>query len=71
MSGQETPMDQRVFGPYYSTPPEDRDDTNRTEQRFTQPVQTDQDDQTVRTTRTSLRQRLLAGRRRKTRTIRP
>lgn len=68
MNGQENPMDQRVFGPYYSTPPEDRGETSRTEQRFTQPVQALPPEQPARATRTSLRHRLLTGRRRKPRT---
>jgi hypothetical protein len=51
-------MDQRVFGSYYGTPPEQQTAETRTVQLFQQPL---------RPRRTSLRDRLLAGRRRRTR----
>jgi hypothetical protein len=51
-------MDQRVFGPYYGTPPETNPDPTRTQTVFQQPI---------RPARTRLRLRLLTGRRRRTR----
>lgn len=57
-------MDERVFGPYHGTPPENRTDQTRTETVFHQPLTPD------RPTRSSLRRLLLNGRRRR-RTNRP
>jgi hypothetical protein len=64
MNVQEPPMDQRVFGPYYSTPPENRDQPTHTDQTLTP-------DQLARATRTARRYRLLTGRLRKPPTTRP
>ncbi|MFB7738324.1 hypothetical protein ACFC08_28830 [Streptomyces sp. NPDC056112] len=47
-------MDERVFGPYYGMPPEQRTEPTRTEQVFHQPVTSP---------RRTLRQRILTGRR--------
>jgi hypothetical protein len=49
-------MDERVFGPYYGMPPEQRTGTSRTEQVFQQPPVP---------VRRTLRQRLIEGRRRR------
>jgi hypothetical protein len=54
-------MDQRVFGPYFGTPPEQQTEDSFYVRMYQQPVQTE---------RLTLRQRL-AGRRRKPRTTRP
>jgi hypothetical protein len=54
-------MDQRVFGPYFGTPPEQDPEDTYYVRMFQQPVQTE---------RPTIRQRL-AGRRRKPRTTRP
>lgn len=49
-------MDERVFGPYYGTPPEQQTSQPRTVQTFNEPL---------RTIRSSLRERLVTRRKRR------
>lgn len=58
-------MDQRVFGPYYGTPPEKHTHDSATVQAFHQPVHI------APTTRTSLMQRLMTRRKPRTPNTRP